>query len=105
MIQSQLFPPHPHPQLSPHPFPPKSELPKIPPSPPHAHERIRIQRSTLQLQLPDPEIGLPPHPHPVAAKSLIVFPPGNKLYTIQICEITFLVTIIIVDFHGYCSII
>lgn len=88
IIQIKLFPqpqPPEHPSL--HPFP-KSEFPKIPPSPPHAHERMRSHKSTLQLQLPfEPVRPHPvPHPHDVAAKSLILFPPVISDYINRLCK-------------------
>lgn len=78
MIHKKLFEPQPqpHPQLSLS-QPPNKPFPNIPfPSLPHTHERIRIHKSTLQLQLLlHPDILLP-HPHPVAVKSLIEEPPN-----------------------------
>jgi hypothetical protein len=81
----------PHPQLS-LPHPPIKEPPKIPPSPPHAHERMRRIKIMLQLQFPPP-LNKPPllhvllHPHPVAAKSLIVSPPVN--FVLQYTDIQY----------------
>ena len=99
-IQLQLLLPLSHPQ----PLPPKKlpppKSPHPPSLPPHKQERIKIQIRILHPQL-SPSCLPVPHPHPqfVAAKSLILFPPGKIFnYNIQICKKACLCYLIFLNF-------